>query len=92
MRHFTYEIEKGQFIITVGTGGEDFIAKKIKIANKEDMPVVNRGIDFKFKEFDNNNPRLISPELLYFNEVEKECIGQCFKLNNGPNCFKECHK
>lgn len=87
------EIEKGQFIITVGNGGEfNFTATKIKIANKEDMPAINRGIDFKFKDFNNKDPRSIPPDLLYFNEVERECIRQCFELNKGPGCFKECHQ
>ncbi|HNY35957.1 MAG TPA: hypothetical protein PLD14_01805 [Candidatus Pacearchaeota archaeon] len=86
------EIEKGQFIITVGNGGEfNFTATKIKIVNKEDMPAINRGIDFKFKDFDNKNTKSIPPDLLYFNEVERECIRQCFELNKGPDCFKECH-
>ncbi|MFA5208550.1 MAG: hypothetical protein WC428_07960 [Candidatus Paceibacterota bacterium] len=72
------EIEKGQFIISVGAGGENFKAKKIRITNREDMPAVDRGIDFKFKGF---------------NEIERECIGQCFKQkNNDSICFKECRE
>jgi hypothetical protein len=87
------EIEKGQFIITVGAGGENFVAKKIKVMNKEDMPAVNRGIDFKFRGFNDRDPKSIPPDMLYFNETEKECIGQCFKQNNNsPDCFKECHE
>jgi hypothetical protein len=87
------EIEKGQFIISVGTGGENFKAKKIKVTNKEDMPAVNRGIDFKFREFNDQDPKSIPPDMLYFSEIEKECIGQCFKQNNkSPDCFRECHE
>jgi hypothetical protein len=87
------EIKKGQFIIAVGEGGEfNFTAKKIKIADKNDMPAIDRGIDFKFGDFNGKDPKSIPADLLYFNETERSCIKQCFELNKGPDCFKECHK
>jgi hypothetical protein len=85
-------IKNGQFIITVGEGGEfNFKASKIKVMNKEDMPAVGRGIDFKFGGFNKKDVN-IPPDLLQFNETEKKCIKQCFELNRGPGqCFEECH-
>ena len=86
------DIKKDQFIIAVGEGGEfNFIASKIKVMNKEDMPSIGRGIDFKFGEF-NGKDANISPELLQFGEVEKSCIKQCFDLKDGSDCFKKCHQ
>jgi len=85
-------VEKGQFIITVGQGGQfNFKATKVRLTNKEDIPSIDRGINFKFGKFDEKNPN-IPPELLQFSEEEKSCIKQCFELKNGPSCFKECHK
>lgn len=84
-------IEKDQFIIAVGKGDKSsFKATKIKVVNKEEMPSVRRGIDFKFKNFDKGN---IPPELLNFTEEEKTCMKECFELKKGPReCFEECHQ
>jgi hypothetical protein len=85
---------KGQFIISVGSGGEfNFTANKIKVMNKEDMPSINRGIDFKFDKFNERDMNSLPPDSLYFNEAERSCIKLCFELNKkGPDCFKDCHK
>jgi hypothetical protein len=86
-------IEKGKFIIAVGNGDKfNFIAQKIKVMNREDMPAINRGIDFKFKDFNQNDINSLPLDSLYFNETERSCIKQCFELKKqGPDCFKECH-
>jgi len=85
-------VEKGQFIITVGEGGEfHFKATKVRLTNREDIPSVERGIDFKFGDFKEKDSN-IPPELLQFSEEEKSCIKQCFESKNGPSCFKKCHK
>jgi hypothetical protein len=86
------EIKKDQFVIAVGEAGEfNFIAKKIKIVDKNAMPAVDRGIDFKFGEFNRGDKKSIPPDLLYFDETERSCIKQCFELNGNADCFKECH-
>ena len=84
-------IKKDQFVIAVGSGDKSsFKATRIRVVNKEDMPSVRRGIDFKFGEFDKKN---IPPELLNFAEEEKSCIKKCFELKKIPReCFEECHK
>jgi hypothetical protein len=84
-------IKKDQFVIAVGSGDKSsFKATRIRVVNKEDMPSVRRGIDFKFGEFDKKN---IPPELLNFTEEEKSCIKKCFELKKSPReCFEECHK
>jgi hypothetical protein len=84
-------VAKDQFVIAVGAGEKSsFKATKIKVVNKEDMPSVRRGIDFKFGEFDKKN---IPPELLNFTEEEKTCMKKCFELKKSPReCFEECHK
>ncbi len=85
-------VEKGQFVIAVGEGGKNFVAKKIRLFNKEDMPAVNRGIDFKFREFNKDNSDKIPPDLLYFSEDERTCIKQCLDDGGNPKkCFKECN-
>lgn len=85
-------IEKNQFIVAVGEGGEfNFSAKRIKVMDKNDMPAINRGIDFKFNGFDEKDEKSIPSDLLYFNETERSCIKQCFELSRDPSCFKECH-
>jgi hypothetical protein len=86
-------IEKGKFVIAVGDGDKfNFIAQKIKVANKEDMPAVNRGIDYKFKDFNRNDINSLPPDSLYFNETERICIKQCFESSKmGQDCFKQCH-
>jgi hypothetical protein len=88
------DIEKDQFIIAVGEGDKfNFKVIKIKIADKKDMPSINRGIDLKFGDFKEKDIKFLPPELLQFDEVEKTCIKECFDLNNGPDtCFKKCHK
>jgi len=85
------KIVKGNFIIAVGNkDGFDFKVEKIKIINREDVPAVGRGIEFKFKPSGNKN---IPTDLFYFDKNEKECIKKCFDLNKEPkDCFKECHK
>ena len=85
-----YKLEVGQFIISVGeTKQYDFFAKDIKIIKKEEIPAVGREINFKFESFNKNGN--IPPELLLFNENEKECISDCMKSNDKKtDCFKEC--
>jgi len=84
-------VTKDQFVIAVGVGEKSsFKATKIRVVNKEDMPSVRRGIDFKFDKFDKKN---ISPELLNFTEEEKTCMKKCFEIKKSPReCFEECHK
>jgi hypothetical protein len=86
------EITKDQFIIAVGkSDGFDFKAEKIKIANREDMPAVERGIDFKFNQ-GGADPKDFSPSMFYFNEEEKTCVQSCLDLESGKDCFRECRK
>lgn len=84
-----YDLREGQFIISVGeTKQFDFFAKDIKIIKKEDVPAIGRAINFRFSPFNDGS---IPPELLFFNEKEKECIFKCMETNNKKiNCFKEC--
>lgn len=88
------DIQKDQFIIAVGNGDEfNFKVVKIRVANKEDMPSIDRGIDFKFGDLRKGDVKSLPPELLRFNEVEKKCIKQCFEANKNPEeCFSSCHK
>jgi hypothetical protein len=86
------KVEKGQFVVIVGSGKNfNFKANKVRLANKEDLPSISRGIDFKFKEFDEKDMN-ISIDLLHFDEIEKKCIKECLDLRNGSKCFKECYK
>lgn len=85
-------VEKGQFIAAVGEGGKNFVAKKIRLFNKEDMPAIDRGINFKFKEFNENKPDKIPSDLLYFTEEERTCVKQCLDSGSNPReCFKQCN-
>lgn len=90
----TTDIKKDQFIIAVGKGEDfNFKATKIKVVDKNDMPSIGRGIDFKFGEFDKKDIKSLPSELLQFKEVEKNCIKQCFDENKKPeDCFRGCHK
>jgi hypothetical protein len=90
----TPEIEKGEFVIAVGNRkGLDFVAERIKIANKEDMPAVGRGIDYKFNGQDVNDVKSMPPSMMYFDKTEQECVKNCFDSGGTPSeCLKECHK
>lgn len=82
------EIEKGQFVIAVGKkDGYDFKVEKIKVVNKEELPAIGRGIEFKFK------PSEDKENLFYFDKKEKDCVKNCFDLKREPkDCFEECRK
>lgn len=77
------EIEKGQFIIAVGKkNGNDFKVEKIKVINKEDLPAINRGIEFKFNPSgDNENPSM----------KDRFCVKKCLD-SGGKDCFENCRK
>lgn len=85
-------IKKGQFVIAVGKGEDfNFKARKVKVVDREDMPAIDRGIDFKFGKFKEGGADLMPPDLLYFNEEERGCIKQCLEMKKKNECFKECH-
>ncbi len=93
------EIKKGNFVLAVGDNkGYDFMAKNIRILDKKEMPIINRGIDNKFKPFLGNglneeNIKLLPTQLMHFETQEKECIKECFNKGNSPKkCFDECIK
>lgn len=83
------EIEKGQFVIAVGKkDGYDFKVEKIKVADKKDMPAVDREIESKFgqgKDFPEN--------VFYFEKKQGSCVKKCFDSGKEPKaCFEECRK
>jgi hypothetical protein len=84
------EIKKGDFIVAVGErNGFDFKVNKIKIADKNDMPSINRGIDMKFKE--DRGGQKAPP--MFFSEEEKNCVKKCFDNDEKiKSCFKKCHE
>jgi len=91
------KIKKGDFILAVGDNkGYDFMAKNIRVLDKKEMPIINRGIDNKFKPFLGNslneeNIKLLPPQLMHFETQEKECIKECFDKGGNPKkCFDEC--
>jgi hypothetical protein len=90
-------IEKGNFVLAVGENRNyDFVAQEIQVLDKEKMPIINRGIDKKFKPFlnkklDEENIKQLPPQLMHFDEEEKKCIKECFDAGKNPkNCFDEC--
>ncbi len=88
------EIKEGQFIIAIGSReGQDFIAKEIKITEKEEMPMIERGIDRRFKPFSGHGIQSLPPHLFLFEEDKKECLKNCFKSKPDPReCFEQCLK
>lgn len=83
------EIEKGQFVIAVGKkDGYDFKVERIKVADRKDMPAVDRGIDSKFgpgKDFSEN--------VFYFDKKQVVCFKKCFDSGKEQKaCFEECRK
>jgi hypothetical protein len=93
------QVEKGKFVVAVGNSDEyDFIAQDIMVLEKEEMPVIDRGIERKFKKFikeklDDENIHSLPSELMYFKEKDKTCIKDCFELKIHPKkCFDDCFK
>jgi len=86
--------EIGQFIIAIGErNGYDFSAQEIKIIKKEEVPIIEREIDFKFRSFDRNKNFNLPPDLLFFKEPERECVKNCFVLKLNPkDCFENCRE
>jgi hypothetical protein len=82
-----YKLEKGQFIVSIGQRNNfDFFAHDIKIVRKEDLPAIERGINFRFGE--NNR---IPKQLLFFEEAEKECISKCLEVKDRiGECIRSC--
>lgn len=80
-----YNLEKGQFIISIGQRDNfDFFAREIKIF--KDLPAVGRRIDSRFGP---NNK--IPPQMLFFEEEEKECIKNCLEVKERiRDCLQEC--
>jgi hypothetical protein len=93
------QIEKGKFVVAIGDSDEyNFVAQNIRVLEEQDMPIINRGIDRKFKPFleqklNDENVKLLPPELMYFKEKDKKCIKDCFELKIHPKkCFDDCLK
>lgn len=90
------EIEKGEFIVAVGDNSEyDFMAQKIRILKKEEMPIIKRGIEEKFnflgKKLDEENIKMLPPQLMHFEEIKKECVRNCLNLEHkSKKCFDDC--
>lgn len=87
------EIEKGKFVVAIGDTDEyDFVAESIRVLEKENMPIINRGINRKFIQKPNEeNIKTLPPELMYFKEKDKICIKDCFELKIHPKkCFDDC--
>jgi len=87
------EIEKGKFVVAIGDTDEyDFIAESIRVLEKENMPIINRGINRKFIQKPNEeNIKTLPPELMYFKEKDKVCIKDCLELKIHPKkCFDDC--
>ena len=91
------QLKKGDFVIGVGSNrGEDFIAQDIRIIDKNDIPGVGRGIDYKFQPFldrklDENNVKSLPPSLFYFPKDDRDCIGKCFDSGApAKQCFDSC--
>jgi hypothetical protein len=85
----------GEFVISIGQReGKNFVASKISIVRKEDIPSETRRIDYKFQGIDEKKdecPKDVPPDIMYFEEEKKECIKEC--LNSGKcikDCFAEC--
>ncbi len=87
------EIEKGNLVVAVGEKRTyDFIAQNIKVLKKEDMPIINREIDNKFKGY-KEDMKAIPSQMMHFEEKEKECIKNCFNQGHVPKkCFDDCIK
>jgi len=93
------QIDNGQFVIAVGAQeGHDFSAEQIKIVDRQDLPAIGRGIDFKFAPFVENNLneeniKSLPPDLLYFNKQEQDCVKTCFNSDISiKDCFDLCHE
>lgn len=89
------DYDKGKFVIGIGNRYEhNFIAQKLKVVEKDDMPVIKRGIENKFEPMDKTEcPKSIPSDIMYFGEEKKKCIKDC--LDNGKcinDCFADCHR
>ncbi len=88
---------KGQFFIAVGSNnGGDFVAQKIKVVDKNDLPGIGRGIDYKFgpvlnKDLDENNVRSLPMDFMQFKQEDKVCVKNCFDSGiPSKECFDKC--
>jgi hypothetical protein len=80
-------LEEGKFIIAIGEKeGGVFIARKINVVEKGDIPSIERGITVRFKPFEGGEECKGLPPM-HFDESEKQCIKDCLK---GGICFREC--
>lgn len=87
------QIEKDQFVIAVGNNeGNDFIAQKIRIINRDEVPSIERGINFRFTmPLNEENIRSLPTDIMRFNEGDKDCIIDCFDSGLPPKeCFDKC--
>lgn len=83
------EFNKDQFILAIGERRDDiFIARKIKIINEDDVPMIKRGI--------HRRPKLINPHFeqdgFIIQNVEiKKCMDSCLLINESRKaCFDSC--
>ncbi len=91
------QLKRGDFVIGIGGNqGEDFVAEDIRIIDRNDIPSVDRGIDYKFQPFldrklDDNNVKSLPPNLFYFPKEDQDCIGKCFDSGApAKECFDSC--
>jgi len=90
------DVSTGKFIVSIGeTSGKEFIASRIRVVRKEDIPSINRTIDRKFNGMENNQvdncQKELPSDVMYFGEIEKKCIQICLGENKcAKDCFHEC--
>ncbi|MDD4409117.1 MAG: hypothetical protein PHW52_00510 [Candidatus Pacebacteria bacterium] len=90
------DVSTGKFIVSIGeTSGKEFIANKIRVVRKEDIPSINRTIDRKFNGLDNGQvgdcQKELPSDIMYFGEIEKKCIQICLEEHKcAKDCFHEC--
>lgn len=80
-------LEEGKFIIAIGEKeGGVFIARRINVMKRGEMPSIERGITVRFKPFEGGEECTGLPPM-HFDESEKQCIKDC--LEEGV-CFRDC--
>jgi hypothetical protein len=86
------QAEKGQFVIAIGNNeGQDFVAKEIRTMEKGEAPMIERGIDRRFKPFSGQEVKSLPPHLFLFEEEKKDCVKKCFDSGIDPReCFDQC--
>jgi hypothetical protein len=88
-----------QFLVAIGKKqGYDFIAEKIRLVERENLPMIERGVSRRLGPFlhcpaEATNTPLLPPHLLRFEEPVKNCLGDCFKNKQfPPECLRDCLK